>query len=271
MVAGIGLTQKELPSEMLEKRLGVSVYPYAPRRVSDFLKDSRFFRYPPDIVIFETAEDQIALLTPLSARQKAAKEEGTVIEFFRKTREIPWIQSVGIFLDRIYKGNMLNYFRAQLKRKVSIAKPLYSYRAGPMLFLWGMAANKDVPKEQIDAHVQTIDDYCHAVQKRGMRFIFLPIPTKENIYHNLLPDQKRPVYLDQLILELKKRGVETVNLQEAFDQEYHKNSALLYWPDDTHCNGKGIRIAADLIEQMLKKDEQFIHHRPPKVNAYLQQ
>jgi hypothetical protein len=124
-----------------------------------------------------------------------------------------------------------------------------------MLFLMGTAANKDVPKEQIVAHAQMIEDYCRTVQKRGMRFIFLPIPTKENIYHDLLPDPKRPVYLDHLILEMKKRGVETVNLQDAFGREYRKNSTLLYWLDDTHWNGKGVQIAADVMVQMLKKDE----------------
>jgi hypothetical protein len=261
MLAGIGLTQKELLSEVLEQRLGVSVYPYALRRVSNFLKDGRFFRYPPDIVIFEAAENQIALLTPLSARQKAAKEEGSVTEFFKKTREVSWVQSLGIFLDRVYKSNMLHYFRAQLRRKVSIAKLRYRDRAGPMLFMMGPAVNKDIPKEQIVAHAQMIEGYCRAVQKRGMRFIFLPIPTKENIYHDLLPDQKRPVYLDQLMSELKKRGVETVNLQEAFEKEYQENSTLLYWLDDTHWNDKGVQIAAKLVEQTVKNnDERFLRY-----------
>lgn len=253
MIAGIGLTQKEMLSEVLQEGLGVSVYPYAPRRVSDFLKDNRFLRYPPDLVIFATAENQIALLTPLSARQMAAKEEGSVVEFFRKTREAPWVQSLGIFLDRLYKANMLHYFRSQLRRKVSTAKPRYSYWAGSMLFLFGEAANKDVSNEQIDAHVQMIEGYCRTVQKRGIRFIFLPIPNKENIYHDLLPDPKRPVYLDQLMAALKKRGVESVNLQAALEKEYRKNSTLLYWSDDTHWNSKGVQITATLIEQILKK------------------
>lgn len=255
MLAGIGLTQKELLSEVLEEKLGVSVYPYALRRVSTFLKDSRFLRYPPDLVIFESAEHQIPLLTPLSERQKHVKEEGPLIESFKSTREVPCVQSLGIFLDRLYKENMLHYFRAQLRRKVSTEKPQYNYRAGNILFLMGAAVNKDIPKKQIDIHAQTIEGYCRTMQKRGIRFIFLPIPNKENIYHNLLPDNKRPVYLDQLISELKKRGVETVNLQEAFEKEYQTNSTLLYWSDDTHWNDKGVQIAADLIEQMLKKDE----------------
>jgi alginate O-acetyltransferase complex protein AlgJ len=257
MLAGIGLTQKELLSEVLEARLGVNVYPYAPRRVATFLKDSRFLRYPPDLVIFEAAENQIALLTPLSPRQKRVKEAGSEITFFRKAREAPWIQSLGIVLDRIYKNNMLHYFRAQLRRKGSAAKPRYNYRAGSMLFLMGAAANKNVPKKQIDIYAQTIEGYCQAMQERGIRFIFLPIPTKENIYHDLLPDPKRPIYLDQLMSEAKKRGVATIDLQEAYEKEYHKNSTLLYWLDDTHWNAKGVQIAADLIEQMIKKDGLF--------------
>jgi alginate O-acetyltransferase complex protein AlgJ len=253
MIGGVGLTQKDLLSEVLEQQSGVSVYPYAPRRVSDFLKESRFFRYPPDVVIFETAENLIPLLDPLSVRQRNVKEPGSVVKFFRSAREIPCVQSLGIFLDRIYKANMLNYLRAQLRRKVSTAKPRYHDRAGPMLFLMGTTVNKDIPKEQIIAYAQIIEGYCRTIQKRGIRFIFLPIPTKENIYHDLLPNRKRPVNLDRLISEMKKRGVETVNLQQAFAREYHKKGTLLYRLDDTHWNGKGVRIAADLIEQTLKK------------------
>lgn len=260
MAAGGGLTQKEMFSEVLKERLGVSVYLYSPRRLSSFLKDPRFIRYPPDIVIFETAENQIALLTPLSERQKAAKEEGSVVEFFRKSREIPWVQSLGIFLDRAYKNNMLNYFRALLRRKVVPEKQRYNYRAGSMLFLEGVAANKDIPKEHIDAHAQMIEGYCRAVQERGIRFIFLPVPNKETIYHDLLPDPKRPVYLDHLMSEVKKKGVETINLQDAYEREYHKHSTLLYWLDDTHWNAKGVQIAADLMEKMVKKDERFVLH-----------
>ena len=253
MAAGGGLTQNDMLSEVLEERLGVSVYPYAPRRLSNFLRDSRFLRYPPDIVIFETAENQIALLTPLSERQKAPNTKGFLTEFFRQARETQGVQSLGVFLDRAYKNNMLNYFRAKLRRKVAPDKPRYNYRAGSMLFLEGMAANKDIPKKLIDAHTQMIEGYCRAVQERGIHFIFLPVPNKETIYHDLLPDPKRPVYLDHLMSEVKKKGVETINLQDAYEREYHKHSTLLYWLDDTHWNAKGVEIAADLIEQMVKK------------------
>ena len=96
------------------------------------------------------------------------------------------IQSLTIQLDRVSKMIMLHYFRANLRR--SIATPQHfgsehiSSQYGPIFFFQGRSANEDVSKEKLDKAIQIIKSYNDAVKSRGIRFIFLPIPNKENIY-----------------------------------------------------------------------------------------
>jgi len=85
----------------------------------------------------------------------------------------------------------------------------------------------------------------------GIRFIFLPIPNKENIYHQYLPHPKRPTFLEDLIVELKRKKIETADTQKAFEESYQKDSALLYRLDDTHWSPAAVRITADLIQKSI--------------------
>jgi len=123
---------------------------------------------------------------------------------------------------------------------------------GPILFLQGAKANKDVPKEKLDQVVQTIKSYDDLFKSRGIRFIFLPIPEKENIFYESLGTQ-RPVFWEQLVARLKELGIETVDVPRAFEEEYRKNSTLLYLPDDTHWNPRAVQLAADLTARVIER------------------
>ena len=96
-----------------------------------------------------------------------------------------------------------------------------------------------------------IKAYDELLRSKGIRFIFLPIPEKENIYHEAL-QTKRPVFLEQLISALKNLGIETVDTQSAFEDAFQKG-ALLYHTNDTHWNRNAVEIAADLIQDMIGK------------------
>jgi hypothetical protein len=163
-----------------------------------------------------------------------------------------------IFFDRVNKANMLHYFRASLRRAFSSVKevdPKYVIpKYGALYFLQGEGANKDISKGILDKAVQLIKTYNDAVKSRGIRFIFLPIPEKENIFYELLKT-KNPIFLERLISELKREGVETIDTQKAFEQAFHKNRVLLYHTDDTHWNANAVRITTDLVARALRKKE----------------
>jgi alginate O-acetyltransferase complex protein AlgJ len=158
-------------------------------------------------------------------------------------------------LDRLFKMNMLNYIRASIGNKAAVDFYHFPSKFGPMFFVQGEAANKEVSHEHFHKTIKTIEAYDQVLKEKGIRFIFLPIPNKENIYHDFLPDPRRPIFLEQLIQELKKRKIETVDTQKAFEDEYRKNSALLFFLDDSHWNPSGVRLAANLTFELIKRND----------------
>jgi hypothetical protein len=64
-IYGDGLTQKEMLSEVLEDKLRLGVYPFAPAGVNGFLKAEGFLFHPPEIVILSSVERAVFYLAPL--------------------------------------------------------------------------------------------------------------------------------------------------------------------------------------------------------------
>jgi hypothetical protein len=251
--AGQRLTQEEMLSEVLEDKLRIPVYPYAPVGFNTFLKDLRFIKDPPDRVIVSVIERDILNLPFPKLRKK--KE---LFLFFYKWRDeilqTRCVQSTGVLLDRLFKMNMLFYARARIGNRATREVYHVPSTFGPMFFVQGEAANKGVTQKHFNKAIKTIEAYDQVLKKRGIRFIFLPIPNKENIYHEYLPNPERPVFLEQLIQELKKRKIETVDTQKAFEEEFQKNGTLLYFLDDSHWNGMAVRLTADLTFELIKRN-----------------
>jgi alginate O-acetyltransferase complex protein AlgJ len=251
-IAGIGLTQEEMLSEVLEEQLKVPVYPYAPvGSINTFLKDFRFKKDSPKVVIVSIIERDI-LRMPFPKLSSRRERFHSFYEWRDKVEQTRWVQSIGVMLDRLFKMNMLNYVRAKVGNGTLRDYYHRPSKFGPMFFVQGEAANKEVPTERLHKVVETLEAYNQILRKRNIRFIFLPIPNKENIYHDFLPDPRRPVFLEQLIQELKKRNIETVDTQKAFEDEYRKNSALLFFLDDSHWNPRGVRLAADRTVELIE-------------------
>jgi hypothetical protein len=253
-VAGAGLTQEDMFSEVLEDLLGVGVYPFAPETINGFLQDIRFIQAPPEIVILAVFEHNIPGLFPKVARQFVTPSP-LYQNLFRMRLLImtnPIIQAVNVTFDHIIKAPMLYFIRAQIRR--SIVEPKVNCLLssdGRMLFLEGVSANHAKPKATLDQSVERISSYAAALKGRGIRFIFLPIPNKENIYYDFLPIRRKPVFLDQLMEALTLQGVETLNIQKSFE-EAKRNGESLYIADDSHWNESGVKIAARLAAEHIK-------------------
>lgn len=249
-VAGSGLTQEEMFSEVLEKKLQVSTYPFSPGSINGFLSDKRFLRAPPKIVILGSIEREITNLRP---PRKLKKSSSRLQDWLRTwIVENRSVQSLGILLDRFYKMNMLYYWRASLRRLIRPRRTRFETVPspdGPVFFLQGARANEVVPKDQFQKAVLTIKGYREVLASRGIRFIFLPIPNKETIYYEALRS-KRPAFLTELMAELKKMGIEAVDTQTAFEEAFLKKS-IPYRAGDTHWNENGVRLAADLVKRLI--------------------
>ena len=259
-IVGPGLTQEDILSEVLEEKLQKSVYPFARENMNTFLMSKRFNDYPPDVVILGEVERHIPGLPEIKAESPSSSPAwlNRIGERYSKR-----YQSLSIILDRIYKQPLVRFCGARIgqwERKIinnirSILPGFFNTEQTEaeqkMLFLQGVEANRNIPEEDIARTVRILSSYNELLRKRSIRFIFLPIPNKENIYYDYLPVKKKPEFLEQLTTRLKAEGIEVVETQQAFENAREKTGGLLYHTDDSHWNAHGVKIAADLIEEIL--------------------
>jgi alginate O-acetyltransferase complex protein AlgJ len=248
---GSGLSQAEMLSEVLEKRLGKGVYPLAPESLKDIFEHGLLKQTKPDIIILESIERSILTGNFKIPKDADFRDLSFWDEIIWSIRLNPTIQSVAMQIDRVFKANMLHYVKARVnaKRPPDTRNPAAD--PCPILFLQGATANRDIPDEVRHRAAQNIKRYSDFFTGKGIRFIFLPIPNKENIYYRNLGTSK-PVFLEKLILELQDLGVEVVDTQNVFDRITHQTSTHLYHRDDTHWNAEGVEVAALLLEELLR-------------------
>jgi alginate O-acetyltransferase complex protein AlgJ len=260
--AGTGLTQEDMLSRVLARGTGKSVYALAPASVNTFLKERRFLDSRPSLVIVASIEWDIPSLR--SMKRELASPPGyerMLINMRCAFKEGRFVQTLAVPLDRVLKANMLHFTRASLRRAVASIprgglQALPGNRPASMVrFVFGERANQDVPPEQLDRAVRVIVSYHEFFRKWGARFIFLPIPNKENIWYGMLPSQKKPVFLRQLIDRLKAEGVETIDTQRAFEDAARGRGTMLYHTDDSHWNRDGVRLAASLLAEQIRSGD----------------
>ena len=259
-IVGSGLTQRDILSEVLERSLGMSVYPFAPADINDFLNSDRFKKNPPEILILGITERNIRTLPAVHIY-----EESVHHSWLRRTLKSYLGKHLVLttYLDRFSKNVMANYLVTRLveiqRAIMDSATSLFlkSYRkkiedpSSKMLFLEGEEANKDIPQKEIQRVVQSVKTYDRILKERKIRFIFLPIPNKESIYYEQIPKGKKPMFLEQLIPQLKAENIETADTQTAFEQAYRTQRTFLHYPDDTHWNENGVRLTAELVKKII--------------------
>jgi hypothetical protein len=100
--------------------------------------------------------------------------------------------------------------------------------------------------------------------RRGVRLVVVLIPDKESVYPELIPPHEKQApalplsSLNDLEEHIRAAGVPVVNLLPSFRARAQRGE-LLYWPDDTHWNERGIRLAAEqtwkVVAEWLPKNE----------------
>jgi hypothetical protein len=251
IAAGSSLTQRELLSEVLGGTLGVDVYPLAPADMNGFLRDERFTAHPPKIVVVECVERTIPGCLP-EVRDTMTERPRSSRPINEWVRRVGVIQRIGVPLDRIWKGTLRNNARASVERKLArVTGTRAPQRGGPKEMLFLSPVNTPIPEADRNTTVARLTGYQRILGRRGIRLVFLPIPEKQNIHHRQLPGAERPRSLARLIAALRDAGVETVDTQAALDDAYQRDGVPLYHTDDSHLNGRGIRVVADQVAQMI--------------------
>ncbi|MBI3180626.1 MAG: hypothetical protein HYZ28_00535 [Myxococcales bacterium] len=104
--------------------------------------------------------------------------------------------------------------------------------------------------------------FKEALAREGVDFLFVPVPTKAEIFPELLPRLQLPraagvlnPWQRKLLLELARRGVESVDLLPLFRAARAQDSSEkepLYQPLDTHWTDRGLRLAAGRLSERVK-------------------
>jgi hypothetical protein len=240
--AGATLTQDDTLSEMLEKRVHERFYPLAPASIGYFLDAERFKNNQPKLVILELMETFIPSGVPADSAPFA------VATTWKQKLLQPLLKPfprLAVLVDRLDKGIIYANASAMLKRLLKKVPPAGNT---PMLF----RGDPGVLPEQVDGIARGIEAARAVVERRGMRFLFLPIPDKETIYWDLRPGIPKPDGLARLIARLKKDGLPVVDTLSAFEAARRRAPRdFLYHTDDSHWNPRGVALTADLVAREL--------------------
>jgi alginate O-acetyltransferase complex protein AlgJ len=230
--AGYSLTQDETISEVLHKKTGRDVYPYANRNINNLLSDKRFHCMSPKIVIFEQVENFIPSAPKINPLTKP---------YASLHITNPIVLKLLILLDRVKKIEFLRLLKSKFHHYIN-----YDYKYKNILFSQGDVVNTELDSSKIDTTVETIVDYKNYFSKRGITFIYLPIPRRETVFYDLLPFKHEPKFLSQLIKRLEDQGVTVIDLLNPY-MELKREGMFPYHLDDTHWNSIGVNVAATLL------------------------
>lgn len=128
-----------------------------------------------------------------------------------------------------------------------------------MLFLPGEREGEDASRP-VDAAYWTW--LAGELRGDGFQLIVLLVPDKSTVYEPLLSGREArngPAsdYLDRLEKSLSSAGMLVVNLKGVFQERAARElpaNSYLYWRDDTHWNGHGMRIAAEEIDRAVRRE-----------------
>jgi hypothetical protein len=256
------------------------VYAYSPADLAMFLADGRFEMSPTATVVFVNVERFLYHPQPASlpAEQTAT---GQLPRWLAAaySRSVP--ESWSVAIDQWHKKPWLTRYALRVVRDAAFAPLTAAASTHPALrriqdSVFPFAANEQgmmFTEEALvlaqayrvgdqDAilrgSIEALRGYRSAVEERGLRFVFMPIPDKERIYWDAVPghevDAPQPTdFLARLTDASAEAGIEVVRLEDAFHKA-RADGLPPYHPDDTHWSPAGVSLAAQRLAQTLKQD-----------------
>ncbi|OGJ71765.1 hypothetical protein A3G69_01975 [Candidatus Peribacteria bacterium RIFCSPLOWO2_12_FULL_53_10] len=248
----------------LQQHVEDSVYGYVPSDMSLFLRDQRFLKNPPKIVLWGRAERNT-----LGSNGEIETLLADTSCFSNTTRKDRFVKSSKDFVKAMI-GDFVEYTQLSILRRTmqqSLKHMIYVWTGqhtivvtivpeDTMLFLDRGLAILSSPGSArgFDRVADAVAHVRDCLEARGTRLIFMPIPDKEHIYASRIG--REPLSPDPLLVldaALEERKIAHVSLVKRFQEESGSGKDLLYWLDDTHWNARGIGVA---VEEVMKKLEE---------------
>ncbi|MBC5772966.1 hypothetical protein H8S95_02735 [Pontibacter sp. KCTC 32443] len=248
-ITGAKLSQEETLAEALERQLNKEVYSFAPATMNRFLATERFVQDPPELVILSSIERRIPGLPAVGANGLGSKIRNYTGDLINSSY---LLTKLFITADRISKLGLYHRALASIERSFG-RKEYISFNNE--YFIEGEIANRHYTDQEILDMANILEGYKAVLQERGIKFIFMPIPNKENIYYQMLPSKKKPDFLPRLMAELRRRNIDVVDTQTNFEKLHQQDNIALYPTDDAHWNNIAVEVAADLVAQQLQQNK----------------
>jgi len=255
MSVGCGTTQDQILSNQISRKINSQVFNYSQLTIDDdFLNNLTDMKINPKIIIYQVIERNIPRLDNININNRRTFKNKIISQyriFFAKYK----LMYIPTAVSRFYKKEPINYIKGKLDSILGDLDPTVISGAENVLFYKGSLSTKQLTHETVISIGNKLENLSSSFRKRGIEFIFLPVPDKESIYLELIPDNlsrlKRNNVLTDIKSELDKRGVRSVDTISPFRYSFHAGKRI-YHPDDTHWNETGIEIAAGLIAKEIK-------------------
>ena len=245
-IAGSGVSQDSTITNLLSDKLGNKflVYNMAPASFNYFLSlRNRNLIGKPKIIIFSILERGLYNFQDHIDFNIVDKNNNFLTNLFDSI-----ILSDNYFftvLDRLNRMYSLTY----LARKLGISKNVYPRGIkNKNMFYQSILENDPTRIENISSIIESINGYKKYCDSVGIKFIFIPLPNKNTIYHKDYGYHKQPDFLLKLLKEADYHNLEFINVQQIFSAYTKLNpNNYLYQFDDTHWNSNGINLLVDSI------------------------
>ncbi len=253
--------QKTFP-ERLSDTLNLKVYSYMtqdPTQANPFcvLNSNKFMNEGSSkYIIFETLERNVHVKfdTPYEvncvSQEIETDPEHKVIQFIFKNNSEKLLATLlkrGYFFNHLYEFFVSARFK--LFGYISPMTSKYTVSDNPWLFY--SLEYDDIPggfayqysDEEIGRYADNILSMANNMKETyNLDLVFMPVPNKYTIYHEMVDPNAYNNFLPRLYTELDKRHVQYINLYH----EFKSSKDTLYFGTDTHWNKKGVDKALEL-------------------------
>ncbi len=152
-------------------------------------------------------------------------------------------------------SRFINSLRFNAFGLISEKTPYYS-KNPPMLFYY-QTTNHWRTSYFYQHSAKEIQTYANSIEKissilkhdHNIELVFMPVPNKISIYHELVTNHPYNELLPGLYKALDKRDINFVDLYHPFRQHREMN---LYYPNDTHWNYEGMKLATKLLIEKIR-------------------
>ena len=250
-VVGTGLTQSDTIGQRFKAHLGPCVFSFAPESPESLLRKAQFLGLYPRRVIYVVAERDVK---KFSGPVVVGELPGLLNSARHRIAGFKTGENILVASDRLIKGNMLGFFHSRIGKALwqesAVARSSASFQRDRNFFHEGLQANRELEPEQFAKVLERVRSYFSLFEKRGIKLVFVPVPSKETIAYDQLDATHPPKFLNQLISTLKHEKLAVVDLLTPYSKSY-ATGELPYHLDDSHWNDIGTRLASEQIIAIL--------------------